>query len=129
MAEEHYKPIHKLTINGEVTDLNTYVNAERSNRFKAAKIKKDETERVIMACYEQLKGITIDYPVDVYIHWVVKNRRKDPDNIAFAKKFILDGLVKSGVLVQDSQKYIMSFADTFEVDKDNTRVVVRLVKS
>jgi len=36
----------KLVIPGELTDLNTYINAERSNRYAGAKIKREMTDYV-----------------------------------------------------------------------------------
>lgn len=101
-----------IKLEGEFTDLNTYINKERSNRFMAANIKKEETERVIWQC-KQLNPIEGD--LSVHFHWIVPNARKDPDNIAFAKKFILDGLVSASVIPNDTQKTIKEFRDTFEV--------------
>ena len=34
-----------IVIKGSFVSLNEYINAERSNKYKAAKIKKEETER------------------------------------------------------------------------------------
>lgn len=116
----------KITIPGEFTDLNTYINAERRNRFIGAKIKKEETERVHWRCKELgLKPITV-YPLNVDICWYTKNQRKDPDNIAFAVKFLLDGLVSAGVLREDGAKEIYSIRHSFTVDEENPRVEARL---
>lgn len=116
----------KLEIKGELTDLNTYIQAERTHRQKAAKIKKADTDAVMWLCWQQLKGKKIDRPVDVYIKWYTKNAKKDPDNVAFAKKFIMDGLVKAEILPQDSRKWIKSFFDEFHTDKDDPRIEVVL---
>jgi Holliday junction resolvase RusA-like endonuclease len=43
-----------------------------------------------------------------------------------AQKFILDGLVRAGIIKDDSQKYINSITHRFEVDKRNPRVEVTL---
>ena len=67
---------------------------------------------------------TFEKPVHVYFAWVEPNRRRDIDNIAFAHKFILDGLVDAGVLKGDSQKYVTGFVDLFRVDKDNPHVSI-----
>ena len=116
----------KVEIPGELTDLNTYIKAERTHRNEAAKIKKSETNAVMWICWSQQRGVQVEKPVDVTIHWYVKNKKKDPDNIAFAKKFIMDGMVKAALIPQDSQKYIKSFSDEFFIDKDNPRVEVFL---
>lgn len=112
-----------LTIIGELTDLNAYINAERSNRHAGAKIKKHDTE----LCLWQMKGKfkPILKPVVVVCTWYTKDERKDPDNVAFSKKFLLDAIVKAGILKNDGRKQIKGFEDKFEVDK-NERVEVEL---
>ena len=94
-------------------DLNTYINKERANKFNGARIKKQETE-FVMLFTKRLAPVT-EYPVDVYIEWH-QNGRKDPDNIAFGIKFILDGLVKNGIIQNDGQKQIRSIHHTFIKD-------------
>lgn len=114
----------KLKLKGTFTDLNTYINKERSNRFMAAKIKADETERVIWEVIAQgVKPVT-DYPTVLYFRWFMPNKKKDPDNIAFARKFILDGLVKANKMTGDGCKQIAGFCDMFAVDSINPRVEI-----
>ncbi len=106
------------------TDLNTYVNAERTNRFIGAKIKKEETERVYWSCKEQ--GLKLHTkPVQVSISWHVPTKRKDPDNTSFAIKFVLDGMVKAGVLENDGFKNITSISHAFLLS-DTPRVEIVL---
>ena len=107
----------KLIITGELTDLNTYVNKERANRFAAAAIKQKETNRVYWECKSQKVGKVIP-PVILDCHWFTKDLRKDADNIAFGKKFILDGLVLAGILPDDKRDMVMGFTDSFFVDKE-----------
>jgi len=49
--------------------------------------------------------------------WHEKNRRRDKDNIAFGKKFILDALVQAGILSDDGWRYVNGFQDTFLLAK------------
>jgi hypothetical protein len=112
-----------LTIKGELCDLNTYIRAERGSRFAAATIKKDETERIWAECKIQKIGLQKKGCFIVF-SWFAKDKRKDKDNIAFAKKFILDGLVDAHVLDEDRWDYISGFLDVFEVDEKNPRVEV-----
>lgn len=65
----------------------------------------------------------------VEITWYEKNKRRDPDNVAFAKKFILDSLVESGVLARDSQKYVSAFVDHFRVDPENPRIEIMIYEN
>lgn len=115
-----------ITLKGEFTDLNTYIGADRSSRYAGGAIKKAETERV-WAETRKFKGL-INEIVHLRFDWYIKNAKKDPDNISFAKKFILDGLVMAGVLPNDTFKYICSFEDHFHVTKKDVRVEVRFFK-
>ena len=64
--------------------------------------------------------------VDVHFEWHVTGIH-DPDNIDFARKFILDGLVMANVLQDDSQQYIGYLSSEIVKDTDDY-VVVRLRK-
>jgi len=46
--------------------------------------------------------------------WIESNKRRDPDNVAFAKKFILDAAQKAGLIENDGHKQIAGFTDRFE---------------
>lgn len=115
---------YKLVIPGVLPSLNEYIRAERGNRYHAASLKK-QTEDMIAACIaQQLRGVRFDGPVKITYTWYEENRKRDKDNIAFAKKFIQDALVATGVLENDGWREIHSFADEFHVDKRNPRVEV-----
>ena len=53
----------------------------------------------------------------VRFEWHERTKRRDADNIASAKKFILDALVEMGVLPDDSRKYVKGFYDVIIDDK------------
>ena len=117
----------KITLPDEFCDLNTYINAERRNRFLASKIKKEETERVYYLTIGKKLPIGVVFPLIIEITWYVKDLRKDADNIAFAKKFLSDGMVMSGLLPEDSRKYVRVWRDMdIIVDKNNPRVEIEI---
>lgn len=60
----------------------------------------------------------------VRFEWHCENRRRDPDNIAAGAKYVLDGLVKAGVLVDDRFKNIKSIHHEFLVSKEPGVLVV-----
>lgn len=62
-------------------------------------------------------------PVTIHFHWVEPNRKRDLDNVAFAKKFILDAMVKKRVLENDNSKHVTGFTDTFELG-DEAKVII-----
>lgn len=107
--------------------LNEYIDAERSNRFRAAKMKK-ETENLVMLCARKcLGGWRANGPVWMHYRWYELNRRRDKDNICgYARKAIQDALVKAGYLAGDGWAQISGFDDTFAVDASNPRVEVEI---
>lgn len=119
-----------IVIPGELTDLNTYIRAMNSNRFSGNAIKQDETNRVAWLCkgYKIKKKIEqMGPPYQIHITWYCKNQKKDLDNISFAKKFILDGMVKGGLIQGDGWKYINGFTEVFRVDAKNPRIEVKFL--
>ena len=64
--------------------------------------------------------------VFINFQWIEPNKRRDPDNIASARKFVLDGMVKAGLIPDDSWNYIDGWTDTFFVDKSRPGVIVEV---
>jgi Holliday junction resolvase RusA-like endonuclease len=86
---------------------------------------KKQAEAIVVAeAKRQLKGVNLAAPVDIDNYWFERNRRRDKDNIAFAKKFLLDGLVKAGVLADDGWDEINDIRDRFAIDPKHPRVEV-----
>lgn len=115
-----------LTIRGVLPGLNDYINAERTNKYKAAEMKRQAEHAVMYAAKQQLRGVKFTKPVYMAYTWAEPNRRRDKDNIAFAKKFIQDALVRCGVLQNDGWRGVAGFTDTFCVNKDNPHVTVEI---
>lgn len=116
----------KFTIQGELTDLNAYIKALNSHYIVGNKIKQKETDRV---AWEVVKSNLVQvkkYPIVLKYMWFCKDNKKDVDNVAFAKKFINDGLVLSGILENDTRKHVCGFIDEFYIDKKNPRVEVEI---
>ena len=100
----------------KLPSLNEYINACRANRFQGSKMKKD-LERDIGLFLSRLPEF--EHPVRIHFHWIEENHRRDLDNICFAKKFILDAMVKAGKLKDDNRKCVTAFTDTFSYDKES----------
>lgn len=117
---------YKLTIPGTLPGLNEYIDAERSHKgkYRAAAMKKQAQNVICFMIKTQLRGVRFDRPVVIRYLWIEPNRRRDKDNIAFAKKFIQDSLVVAGVLKNDGWAEIEHFTDDFAVDPKNPRVEV-----
>lgn len=112
-------------IPGRLIGLNEYVNDCRRNRYAAAKIKKDNQERI---CWEikRHKLKRMENMVNVSFVWIEPNMKRDKDNISFAKKFILDALVTMKIIPNDNWRWINNLSDRFAVNKANPRIIVTL---
>ena len=100
----------QVKILGRLPTCNEYIEACRINRFKGAKMKR-ETEEMIMW---QAAGLPrIETPFIISFVWLEETTKRDPDNVAFAKKFILDALQKAGKLENDNCKFVRGFRDSF----------------
>lgn len=103
--------MRKYKIAGKLPSCNEYIDACRRNRFAAAKMK-SEAEKLIGSQIHDTEPVT--GAVRLRFVWHEHNRRRDKDNVAFAKKFILDALQKKGVLPNDNNHYVAGFEDSFE---------------
>lgn len=113
----------KVVIDEKLPSLNEYINACRTNKYVAAKMKRD-IEQLIG--YYILRLPRFEKPVKIHFHWVEGNEKRDIDNVAFAKKFILDALVKYHKLENDNRKNVYAFTDTFEYKKGITKVILEI---
>lgn len=114
-----------FVIRGRLSGLNEYTRACRTNRYAGAKMKEENELRVKAAVLEQLAGVKkISGQVHITYKWYEKNKRRDLDNIAFARKFIQDALVDVGLLQGDGWQHIVGFADEFYIDNENPRIEV-----
>jgi len=119
-----YKDSLSFTIKGNLTSLNKYINAERTNRFAAAKIKETETNIVTYSTMKYRNIINPDLLYDFEIVWYTENNKEDADNIYFTKKYILDGLVTAKILSNDGRKNVRHINCKIFTDSKNPRIEV-----
>lgn len=116
-----------LTIEGTFPDLNAILKKAKTHYAVYANSKKKWTEFVAWSSISMPK---IESYSNVFgFHWVVPNKRIDPDNIAFAKKFILDGLIMAKILPNDSFKYVGGFLDKFSINRENPCVSIKILST
>ena len=94
---------------------NEYIRVCRTNPFRASKFKKD-IEDQIGIFIERLP--VFENPIKIKFTWIEDSKRRDLDNVAFSKKFILDSMVKHQKLKDDNRKFVTAFTDTFEYAKE-----------
>ena len=117
----------KLTIEGELPDLNEILADAKRHWGNYSSLKRKWTVLVAELAWTQLKPVK-RYPVAICFEWYCANKRKDIDNVAAGKKFILDGLVAAGVLEGDGWRHVSELRDCFFVDKQKPRVEVILLQ-
>lgn len=115
-----------LIIPGRLAGLNEMTASNRTHWAKGASLKKEETQKVADEARKQLSRVKITEPVLLEIVWYEKNNKRDIDNIASGVKFILDGLVEAGVLVNDSQKYVKGLVHSFALDRFEPRIEIKI---
>ena len=117
----------KLIIPGRLPALNDFINAERTNRYKAAHMKREDMDKVLWAAKVSLRGWKASGRVRMYYTWYEPNQRRDMDNVSsYGRKVIQDALVEGGYLPNDGWKNISGFSDDFAVDKLNPRIEVEI---
>ena len=114
--------------------LNEFIKAHDKDYHKGNQMKQRETDRAAWSA-KAAHVPRFDRPVTVHFLWVEPNRKRDVDNVAFAKKFILDGLVRASVIVTGVQTcalpiwHVTGFSDRFAIDKERPRIEVTIVEA
>jgi Holliday junction resolvase RusA-like endonuclease len=101
--------INTLVIKQKLPSLNDTLRYNRTNKYLGAQFKKEIEEAIGWAIRQALtskKLHKVTQPVIINIKWHEKSKRRDVDNIQSSQKFILDALVKKGVLIDDNRNYV-----------------------
>lgn len=99
----------------KLPSLNDYVRDCRANKYGANEGKR-ELEYAISLYLRKLPRF--EHPIRIRFTWIEQTKRRDYDNVAFAKKFILDAMVKSGKLKDDNRRFVRGFQDDFSLGDD-----------
>jgi Holliday junction resolvase RusA-like endonuclease len=117
--------IYSFTINSRLPSLNDYIDVCRFDKYQAAVFKKKIDNLIALYIRSHLRGIHIEKPVIVHLHFVEENRRRDVDNVYSASKYILDALVKMQVLENDNPKHVVDIKYSHEY-ASKSKVIVKL---
>mgnify|MGYP003289695044 CR=1 FL=1 len=115
----------KYEIPIKLPSLNEYIRVCRANKYQAAKFKRDIEADIGVFLTRMPKWTK---PIKIHFHWIEGTKKRDLDNVCFAKKFILDALVKYGKLNDDNRKYVYAFTDTFSYSKDGQSKVILMIE-
>ena len=121
--------VYKFTIYKRFPGINDFIAAQNKSLYKG-NVMKQECQKIAMVYIRKyLKQTRIKRPVIINYLFVEPNRKRDKDNIAgFAHKVIQDALVQTRVLENDGWENIISFSDSFAVDKNKPRIEVEIVE-
>lgn len=107
---------------GRFVSLNEFYKMHPMQQYST---KREHDERVAWSA-KAAKLKPVRHRIRYHVLWIEQNRRRDLDNVAFAKKFIQDGLVKAGIIKNDTHHEIAGFSDSFDYDSKNPRIVVTI---
>lgn len=117
---------YRLVIPGTLPGLNEYIREERTNRHRAAALKRNVEKTIMAQARIQLGPLRIQRPVMLHYLWIEPNKRRDHDNVAFAQKFVQDALVRAGVLQGDGWRHVAGFSHEFFAQKEKPRLVLTI---
>ncbi len=117
-------------IPGRLPGMNEIIDEARGNKFASAVQKTKYTKLivdVVRLTFRNYGAYNLMDKVWISFTWVEKDKRRDPDNLVAGKKFIMDGLVRSGLLENDGWNQIAGFTDTWKVGEPGVWVEVKEV--
>ena len=112
--------------------MNEYISAERTNRFKAAKLKRTTQDELNLYIRHEINAGRLhkhEKPCVLEIVWTEGNNKRDADNIEFATKFIQDAFVEMGIFPDENRKYITGHHHTVVTGNEySVQVTIKEIK-
>lgn len=113
-----------LVLKGRLPCLNDVINANRTNRYAGATLKREIQDSIALALTNQVKK-RYTGKVIIFIRYFEKDNRRDEDNVMSGAKFILDALREMKVIKNDSRKYVHLLQEVF-TDKKEPRIEIEI---
>lgn len=108
----------QFTIQGTLPNLNDIIQLSKTHWSKYRATKESIEQYICLSIIEQNgRALPKFEKIDLACTWFEANKKRDPDNIVAAKKFILDALVSLKVIQNDGWANVNSFHDDWFVAK------------
>lgn len=120
--------INTFTIKAKLPSLNDVIDKNRVSKYYGNMYKQDIQEVIGWAIKQArvMKTLKpIKNPCEIYIDWHESTKRRDADNVQSSQKFVLDAMVKNGILPNDNRRYVKQIYHKIIDDKVDF-VVVRI---
>ena len=121
----------RFFVPARLPSLNELIGAANHSRYDGGRMKKrytDLAESCARRAAMEAGWTAPDGPVAIALTWVERDRRRDQDNVTSGQKYLLDGIVAAGVLLDDSQRYVPQPSTneiTHDKDAPGVWVVIR----
>lgn len=115
-----------FTIEGTLPGMNEIISEAKKHWGNYSKFKRKWDDYVSWFILKN-KVPVFEKPIKIHITWIERNRKRDRSNIEAGTKFILDALVKTRRIKNDTAKWIPHSSYTFgDIDKENPRIEVSI---
>ena len=94
--------------------LNEMIRTARGNKYAAAAQKKKYTALVATEIMVQTERPHFE-AISLDITWIETKKKRDPDNVFAAAKFILDGMVAAAIIDDDERDHVASITNRIAV--------------
>lgn len=115
-------------LDGKLPSMNEVIEENRKGPYKGAAMKRAVQDQIVWGIKPYLMKKLL-HPVKgaaiIHIFWYEEDMRRDVDNIQSAQKFILDALVETGILKNDSRRYVRQIYHEIHT-ADQAHVVVQI---
>lgn len=102
--------VQEFMVPGRLDGLNEMIGEARKHWSSSAKQKKENQKLVVDELfYSKIQPIPGPFLLD--ITWVERDDKRDPDNVAAGKKYILDGLQEMGIIPNDGRKQVAGWSE------------------
>lgn len=111
---------------------NEWNRLQRANKYAANTVKRDAMHSLMYEIRDQSERKVLE-PIRLLFHFnfVRMNRRVDPDNIDWQRKFVLDAFVLARYIPNDNWDYVGGFNIRFthnpNIDRDHIELLITTI--